>query len=183
MIDLPWSLILWCCWSTNLNTSAGDVYLADSAAMLTRKEASIFRLSPRFTCFPPRATSTQVPLVQAKYTTDSTRMLTRRKASTPRLSSQCSCLPPRQHCIEVALRGKQVHLGCRISELALLLVQHQLKYPSSMSKYLDMDEGYLSRVSGVLGLDSGYLSWVCQVNIPSCSTCTRVFKSIPIGFF
>ena len=128
MIDLPWSLILWCCWSTNLNTSAGDVYLADSAAMLTRREASTFRLLPRFTCFPPRATSTQVPLVQAKYTTDSTKMLTRRKASTPRLSSQCSCLPPRQHCIEVALRGKQVHLGCRISELALLLVQLQLNF-------------------------------------------------------
>ena len=45
-----------------------------------------------------------------------------------------------------------------------------------MSKYLDMDEGYLSRVSGVLGLDSGYLSGVGQVNIPSCSTHTKSFK-------
>ena len=25
---------------------------------------------------------------------------------------RCTCLPPRQHCVEVALGGKQVHLGC-----------------------------------------------------------------------
>ena len=37
----------------------------------------------------------------------------------------------------------------------------QLKYPSSMSKYLDMD--------------SGYLSGVGQVNILSCSTFTKIF--------
>merc|ERR1712020_67276 len=24
---------------------------------------------------------------------------------------RCTCLPPRQHCVEVALGGKQVHLG------------------------------------------------------------------------
>ena len=57
-----------------------------------------------------------------------------------------------------------------------------LKNPKSMSKYtkaiaevyLDMDEGYLSGVNGVLGVDSGYLSGVGQVNIPSCSTYTKV---------
>ena len=38
-------------------------------------------------------------------------MLTRREASTPRPSPRCTCLPPRQHCVEVALGGKQVHLG------------------------------------------------------------------------
>ena len=27
-------------------------------------------------------------------------------------SPRCTCLPPRQHCVEVALGGKQVHLGC-----------------------------------------------------------------------
>ena len=27
-------------------------------------------------------------------------------------SPLCTCLPPRQHCVEVALGGKQVHLGC-----------------------------------------------------------------------
>ena len=26
-------------------------------------------------------------------------------------SPRCTCLPPRQHCVEVALGGKQVHLG------------------------------------------------------------------------
>ena len=43
---------------------------------------------------------------------DSAAMLTRREASTPRPSPRCTCLPPRQHCVEVALGGKQVHLGC-----------------------------------------------------------------------
>ena len=42
---------------------------------------------------------------------DSAAMLTRREASTPRPSPRCTCLPPRQHCVEVALGGKQVHLG------------------------------------------------------------------------
>ena len=36
-------------------------------------------------------------------------------------------------------------------------MQIQLKYPSSNSKYLDMDSGHLSGVSGVVGLDSRYL--------------------------
>ena len=96
--------------------------------------------------------------------------------------TQCACLPPRQHCVEVALKGKQVYIGYRLGVLAFLLVQLQLKYPSSMSKYtsaialvyLDMDSGYLSGVSGVLGLDSGYLSGVGQVNNPSSSTYTIV---------
>ena len=26
-------------------------------------------------------------------------------------SPRCTCLPPRQHCVEVALGGRQVHLG------------------------------------------------------------------------
>ena len=57
-----------------------------------------------------------------------------------------------------------------------------LEYPEAMSKYtkaiaevyFDMDVGYLSGVSGILGVDSGYLSGVGQVNIPSCSTYTKV---------
>ena len=36
-------------------------------------------------------------------------------------------------------------------------MQLQLKYPSSNSKYLDMDSGHLNGVSGVIGLDSRYL--------------------------
>ena len=62
-------------------------------------------------------------------------------------------------------------------------MQLQLKYPSSMSKYtsaiasvyLNMDSVYLSGVSGVLGVDPGYLSGIGQVNILSCSTCTKVY--------
>ena len=84
--------------------------LADSAAMLTRREASTPRPSPRCTCLPPRQHCAEVALGAS--TTDSAAMLTQREASTPRPSPRRTCLPPRQHCVEVALGGKQVHLGC-----------------------------------------------------------------------
>ena len=83
--------------------------MADSAAMLTRREASTPRPSPRCTCLPPRQHCAEVALGAS--TTDSAAMLTQREASTPRPSPRCTCLPPRQHCVEVALGGKQVHLG------------------------------------------------------------------------
>ena len=92
--------------------------------------------SPLCTCLPPRQHCAEVAL--GAFTTDSSAMLTRREASTPRLrlcvlasllvnialklhseeskytsaTPRCTCLPPRQHCVEVALGGKQVHLGC-----------------------------------------------------------------------
>ena len=77
--------------------------------MLTRREASTPRPSPRCTCLPPRQHCAEVALGAS--TTDSAAMLTQREASTPRPSPRCTCLPPRQHCVEVALGGKQVHLG------------------------------------------------------------------------
>ena len=97
-------------------------------------------------------------LVKAKYKTDSAAMLTR-----------CACLASRQHCVEVALEGKQVYIGYRLGVLAFLLVQLQLKNPSSMSKYTS------AITSLYLDMDSGYLSGVDQVNIPSCSICTKVY--------
>ena len=85
-----------------------DVDLADSAAMLTQREASTPRPLPRCTCLPPRQHCAEVALGAS--TTDSAAMLTQREASTPRPSPQSPCLPPRQQYVEVALGGKQVHL-------------------------------------------------------------------------
>ena len=49
-----------------ISTTAGDVYLADSAAILTRREPSTPRLLPWCIWFPPHATSTQVPRVHVQ---------------------------------------------------------------------------------------------------------------------
>ena len=106
--------------------------LADSAAMLTRREASTPRPSPRCTCLPPRQHCAEVALGAS--TTDSAAMLTQREASTPRPSPRCTCLPPRQHCVEVALRGKQVHLGFASEYLLSSSCNFiQLKSPSAIA--------------------------------------------------
>ena len=39
-------------------------------------------------------------------------MLILRKDKYISAAPRCTCLPPHQHCTEVALGGKQVHLGC-----------------------------------------------------------------------
>ena len=59
----------------------------------------------------PPSSSNCAEVALGASTTDSAAMLTQREASTPRPSPRCTCLPPRQHCVEVALGGKQVHLG------------------------------------------------------------------------
>ena len=113
----------------------------------TRRRVSTSRLSPQCAVFPPRASLTQVPLVQAKYTT----------AKSPR----CICLPPRQHC------GVRAESKCTCFPPSATSTQVPLIH---VQVHRDMDSGYLSEVGGVLGFDSGYLSVVGQVNIPNCST-------------
>ena len=117
--------------------------MADSAAMLTRREASTPRPSPRCTCLPPRQHCAEVAL--GAFTTDSSAMLTQREASTPRLrlgvlasllvnialklhseeskytsaSPRSTCFPPRATSTQVPLVQVQVHLGCASVNLAL----------------------------------------------------------------
>ena len=43
---------------------------------------------------------------------DSNAMLILRKDKYTSAAPWCTCLPPHHHCTEVALGGKQVHLGC-----------------------------------------------------------------------
>ena len=92
-IDLLWSWGLWCCWSTNHKSYCGGMWtwrtpqqcwlrgrqvhlghrlgvlaslLVNIALKLHSEESKYTSASPRSTCFPPRATSTQVPLVQGQ---------------------------------------------------------------------------------------------------------------------
>ena len=92
-IDLLWSWGLWCCWSTNHKSYCGGMWtwrtpqqcwlrgrqvhlghrlgvlaslLVNIALKLHSEESKYTSASPRSTCFPPRATSTQVPLVQVQ---------------------------------------------------------------------------------------------------------------------
>ena len=92
-IDLLWSWGLWCCWSTNHKSYCGGMWtwrtpqqcwlrgrqvhlghrlgvlaslLVNIALKLHSEESKYTSATPRCTCFPPRATSTQVPLVQVQ---------------------------------------------------------------------------------------------------------------------
>ena len=47
-----------------------------------------------------------------RWTSDSNAMLILRKDKYTLAAPRWTCLPPHQHCTEVALGGKQVHLGC-----------------------------------------------------------------------
>jgi len=164
--------------------------------MLTRREASTPRPSPRCTCLPPRQHCAEVALGAS--TTDSAAMLTQREASTPRPSPRCTCLPPRQHCAEVAL-------GASTTDSAAMLTQREASTPRPSPRctclpprqhcvevalggkqvHLGFASEYLLSSScnfnsspprpspssprlclGELGLDSGNLSEVRQVHIP-----------------
>ena len=149
--------------------------------MLTRREASTPRPSPRCTCLPPRQHCAEVALGAS--TTDSAAMLTQREASTPRLrlgvlasllvnialklhseeskytsaSPRSTCFPPRATSTQVPLVQVQVHLGCASVNLAL-------------------DSGDLSGVSGwAPRATSAQVPLVkSKSTSPRCRTYTRV---------
>ena len=92
-------------------------------------------------------------------------------------SPRCTCLPPRQHCVEVALGGKQVHLGFASEYLLSSSCNFNSSppRPRPSSPRLRLGElglglGGLERSQwvglGELGLDAGNLSEVRQVHIP-----------------
>ena len=73
----------------------------------------------------------------------------------------------------------QVHRGGSRSALGHGRGVHVLKLRPEEIKYI---EEYLSGVNGVLSLDSGYLSKVGLVNIPGCSTYTKVLRFTNTNF-
>jgi len=80
--------------------------------------------TPKHCWFGRRASTTRLRLVVlasssstmlwscTRWPPDSNAMLILRKDKYTSAAPWCTCLPPHHHCTEVALGGKQVHLGC-----------------------------------------------------------------------
>ena len=95
--------------SSTLRWSCTRQSTADSSALLIRQEVKYNSAAPRCTCLLLINNALKLYSVSS---TDSNAMLIRRKDKYTSAAPRCTCLPPHQHCTEVALGGKQVHLGC-----------------------------------------------------------------------
>ena len=68
--------------------------------------------------------------------------------------TRCACLASRQHCVEVALEGKQVYIGYRLGVLAFLNL-----LPTSTQVPLVHVQVHLGYRLGVLEHGLGLLEW------------------------
>ena len=110
------------------------------------------------------------------YLTDPGAMLTRKKDKYTSAAPLCTCLPPHHHCTEVALGGKQVHLGCA----SMYLLSSLCNFSSSPPR---PSPGTPRLRLGVPGHSLGGLEW--SLRRPPRTTSAQVHRGqvqVHLGF-
>ena len=144
--------------------------------------------TPKHCWFGRRASTTRLRLVVlasslstmlwscTRWPPDSNAMLILRKDKYTSAAPWCTCLPPHHHCTEVALGGKQVHLGCA----SMYLLSSLCNFSSSPPR---PSPGTPRLRLGVPGHSLGGLEW--SLRWPPRTTSAQVHRGqvqVHLGF-